>query len=283
MADLPKFILSVIEKRRERLRVVFREVCGQPVTLTSFNRLVRRLQPRTGASRDTLTESLRHIIGQTLTDGDVLKLAWRLAANTDRLLAGEPVRQWTTQHADEWVPLQVTEVRPAKNRRGLSGYQLTCRVLAGTPCPMLLRVFWKPGLAGAISRRVGFTWSSGLYPYHRATEFTGLRFLGKIEAERSQREPQFFEVACPPSLISWNRKNVLTYRARQPGPLGCPQQFRHDCHRCAIGYLACPGGTHAHTFEVGECGTCGNKDAMFDTDLSSEVCRDCAVRAILKA
>ena len=280
--DLPRFNLSLIERRRDRLYTeVFEPRCGRNVDASELQNLLRGVQRVLPRVRDGLFESLRALAGHVLTPTTALRTAWLLAGNVDLLQAGTPVRDWTVQVADEWVPLQVLAAQPAKNRKGFHGTAYTFRVLAGTPCPSKIQAFWKPGLVNAIQRRLGFTVPTGRYPFHRPVELVGLRFLGQIQAAWSQRGPRVFEINCPSAMAKWNRTQVLAYRSRHPDSPGCPRTWRHDCYRCAVGYFECPAGVHSQTYQVGDCTACGTVETVFDPAMSREVCRSCAIRSRL--
>lgn len=80
--------------------------------------------------------------------------------------------------------------------RGKMGYNVTFRILAGTPAPLAIEKFWSTRVMHALSRRVGFSWSDGNRPDRHPTEFSQLRLLGLIEAARSVERPFFHKVDC---------------------------------------------------------------------------------------
>ena len=213
-----------------------------------------------GISVDTIYETVRQLLSLVLTDKTTKPWAWRLAANIPRLRQRQVVRPWTIQHGDEWVPMQVLHVVPAKNYAKRAGYMLTLRALAGSPAPMTIEKFWTRTIMHVLSRRMGFSKREGKRPFQDPVEFTNLRFCGRIEAARSTEKPFFHQVECTPSFLEWNKRLCdLRYKLKTP----CPQGWRHPCHHCIIGYDQCPAGTHFRTYVTAECSLCG-KEAAFE-------------------
>lgn len=230
-----------------------------------------------GATYDAVFESVRYLAGRRLEPLEAYRLAWRLAGNIPTLRTGRSVLPWAIQQEDEWVPLEATRAVLSKDYRGRPGYDFVFRVLAGSPCPMKIRAFWRSGVAHYVSRQVGFSAPWGKYPFARATQLVGLRLIGRIEAERSSVRPEFHEIECPQSMGNWNRINVLRLRLRVDGER-CPRGWPHACHRCALGYDQCPAATHYRTYEKGSCEGCMLPDQLFDPEDPSPHCNSCARR-----
>lgn len=273
--DLPVFNLGNVERLRDRLVTsVFADWYGRtPVggDLPELVRAVRAALPN-GIAYDAVFESMRYVAGQQLTPLACLELAWRLAGNIPRLREGRPAPPWASQPEDEWVPVSVCRCLPRRNHRHKLGYHYTFRVLAGTPCPMVIYNFWAETAVRVVSRAIGFTPPWGKYPLQRGPQFVGLRMLVKIEAQRSMHTPTFFEVRCPQSLFRWNRQNVLKLRFRDG--MTCPRGWTHACHQCVIGYRECPAGTHRENYTRGFCDKCG-QHGFFDPDRRTDHCIQC--------
>lgn len=282
-ANLPSFSISAIERKREQLfDQVLRDLVGVTISGDTVHRLVDAICERLPdtCQRGAVFESARLLAGRTLTSADAFKFAWRLAGNLPRLRNGLPVGEWAPQLQDEWVPVEVLAAWPGKNRQDEHGDDFLLHVLAGTPAASKVRLFWKTGAVHMVARRVGFSSRRGHYRFTTSAQLVGLRFLAKVSAAKSTTTPSLYEVACPPSLVSWNRQHVLNLRLR----IGerCPRNYTHECHRCAIGYDQCAAATHYRTYTVGECNGCNKSDAVFDPEMSQLHCRNCFLAQRMK-
>jgi len=274
MSDLPSFNLYEIERRRGVIVAnALSTRVGQPVEVNPLVAALLASLP-SGISRDAVFESARYLAGQSLTQQEAFRLAWRLAGNLSTLKEGRPVPPWSSQRADEWVPLQVLRVRKMRNSKDRIGFDATLCVLAGTPCPMKVNAFWSQRASRMVASQVGFSRPYHDYPFRRASELVGLRLLGKIEAARSSTRPEFHEIGCPQSMINWNRTNILKLRKRVNGTK-CPRGFIHQCWQCAYGYDQCDAGTHYRTYEIGDCPGCNKTDVLFDPEEPSPNCIEC--------
>ncbi len=276
----PSFNIPGILGLRNRL---LDEVCAahfncslEGAELEAFVSRLRRILPG-GISRDVLFESARQLAGIELTPNRALRFCWQLAGNLPRLRAGRAVVEWHNQEQDEWVPLQVIAADIRRNRKDEIGYELRFRVLAGTPCPLVLIRFWSKRFCYLLGRRVGFTAPRQNMPFTDGRQFVNLRLLGRIEAAKSSPQPTFFEVNCPPSCFDYNRALLRKRMHLEP----CPNGWRHPCHRCAVGYLECPAATHEQTYEERFCEGC-SKPAAFDPGATTPHCVSCTERENLR-
>ncbi len=281
MSDVPSFNIHEIERRRDVLvRNALQPRVGQAVQLNSLVAALRASLPA-DIPRDAVFESARYLAGETLTNHEALRIAWRLAGNLPALKAGRPVPPWSTQRVDEWVPLHVLRIIKTRNSRDKVGFEATCCVIAGSPCPMKISTFWSQRAVRMVAGQIGFSRPWGKYPFHRAADLVGLRLLGLLEAGRSRTRPEFHEISCPQSMINWNREHVLRLRLRVDG-LRCPHGYIHKCWQCVVGYDQCYAGTHHRTYEIGQCPCCGNPDALFDPEETSPNCLDCLAQIRLR-
>ena len=278
----PSFNINEIERRRGRIVTqVLNNYVGQPISdLDVFTRELQRTLPN-GISFDTLFESVRNLAGVSLTRQSAVRLAWRLSGNLKLLKAGTAVPPWTTQFCDEWVPLQILRIERTRNSYNKVGYNASCRVLAGTPATMKIQHFWNVKATSAIACKIGFSQPWGKYPFKGGYSMVGLRILGLIEARRSRSQPSFFQVSCPASMLKWNRDNVLKLRCRADG-LRCPNNYRHECTKCAIGYDRCPAGTHFRTYRIGTCSRCATENSLFDPEDIMPDCVECMRKERMK-
>lgn len=279
--DVPRFNLRGIEKLRDKLNTeVFLPLSGHVVNVDFLAQRLLAFLP-SGITYDTVFESVRVLAGSRLTDNDGIVTAWRLAGNVNRLKQGYPVNAWTSQEFDEWVPVQVLRMQKTRNRYNKVGYDATLRVLAGTPCAMKIYTFWTQTALPIVAGKIGFSPSYGKYPFSGGAEFVNLQFLVRIEAERSQVQPRFFEVSCSNSMITRNRRDILKLRMRLDGH-NCPLSFSHDCWQCAVGYERCTAGTHYRTYVQQPCMRCGKSDVLHDPEDTSTYCIKCAMAERMK-
>lgn len=260
--------ISRIFKQRDKLFLTIRPYIEIKLVADTFQDFVTdlyRVLPN-HVSHDALFESCRLLAGEKLNRKTAAEFAWLLAGNIDLLISGVPVARWTRQISDEWVPVQVVRVDPAK-RRAKSGYVFQCRALAGSYCPHVFDQFLSRGSCAAISRIVGFSKSR---PYTTAAHFTNLRFWAFIEAHRSTEGLHFQQVDCAPAMLSRNRK-IIGLRTRA---IPCPRAFEHPCEFCVLGVDSCLGSIFQKQLELLPCDKCGT-DSYFDVTRSSDMCLAC--------
>lgn len=281
MSGLPTFYLKTVEAKRDRLlSAVFAPLYGQVPDIPELTSRILQRMP-TGVTQDAVFESVRYLAGEPLERLEAIKLAWRLAGNISTLKANKPVQPWTFQRWDEWVPVQVLRVQRERDQKNRVGYSARLRVLAGTPCPNIITCFWTRAATYAVAPTMGFSQSWGKYPFHHQEDLVGLRFLARIESARSRNQPVFHEIACPGSMVAYNRDEVLKLRLRVDRE--CPRKYVHACARCVVGYDQCPAGTHQITYEIGHCDGCSNSRALFDPEDDMENCIVCNSNERLKS
>ena len=242
-----------------------------------FDALVRalaRLLP-TGIRQSTVRDSVLGLLGEELTPALLGETAWRLAGNTHTLRRHVAVHPWRRQEEPEWAPVQFLGAKrqhsPGRPARIL--YDL--RVLAGSPCPMIIQRAWKPEVLRFLARRFGFSDASGSRPYRNYREFVQLRCVVMFEPRMSQGKPGFYHLEVEPADLKHNRR-ILALRNRQG--FRCPENYLHHCHLCEIGYEHCPAGTHLRTYYEDLCPKC-KKTAPFDpARVGLDICVNCQDR-----
>ena len=267
MSDLPKIPLHLILPLRDKLfRKVFSQRTGQTIAGDIFDQLVRHTRQEIPGqvTSDAIRESLRFLTGTELTRQVAYSTAWRLAANTDKLKAGQPAPPWVCQRQSEWAAIEILSCKRDRNRYDKHGYRFKVRFLSGEAAGLETSCFWDFRIAKMAGRAAGFSFnpSSG-YKFVHPSQLVGLRLFVFIEATRSTNVPYFFQFDCPGTLVSWNRKNVLQTRLRLNGNK-CPREFTHACHVCAIGRSECAFATHDYTYYADFCNKCQKNGQAFD-------------------
>jgi hypothetical protein len=282
--------IDQILRERDRLTAILRHECeGREVKGALFQQVVAILCEELPASvhYPTLYDSLRGLLGTFPTAKSLGDLSHRLAGNLENLKARRVVTAWTLQRHWEWVPLSIVRVRRARSTVGRIGAIVTFKVLAGTPCPLLIERFWSLRQCAYMARHMGFSRPApprartpAPYPYSAPEQLVTMRLYGLIDPHKSSPAvgPVFDKVRFPQSLLSFNREQ-LKHRNRGKG-YACPKGFPLTvlCHHCFVGYDNCRAGCHPRTYETRECPGC-KKEAPFDPDAHGPHCVNCVIRA----
>lgn len=269
-----KFNWHHIKNRRNNIAAFLcRNYVGRPIVGEDVNEISNHLLsvlPGT-VSPSAVYETVRLIAGESFSTVNAQEFAWRVAGNVDTLIAGSPVVSWTRQIADEIVPVRVEAISFSK-RRNDSGFLFRCRVLAGSPCPMVFPQFLSTRSCSAISHAVGFSHTSwGPFPYAGVTDhFVNMVFFAHIVADRSRETPWFREVSASSSMLKAN-KELLSVRCRTKA---CPLGYSHACAQCPLGYLDCGYAVHKTSYVSQFCRVCG-KESLFDPSVASTSCLAC--------
>lgn len=268
-----KFSYASVLSRRDRLfsraikTYVDTKIVGDTV-YDLYKDLLAALPEK--VSQSAVFDSIRIYAGTDLSLPEAKALAWRLAGNIDRLVAGEPVVPWSGQIGDERVPVIIEDVRPF-TKKDAPGVLLQCRAVAGSPCPMSFKQFMSSASCSAIARTLGFSASWGPYPYSTPLHLSRLLFFAHVEAEKSRTTPVFTTVSASSSMVKLNREKIeIRCRARP-----CPFGYEHPCASCWIGQDRCPASVHSRTFISKHCLHC-NSDRFFDPAVKSDKCIQCS-------
>lgn len=264
-----RFNLARMFRLREKLFLAFKPFIGTQIVGQTLRDLFEdglKALPPTVAS-DAFFESVCALAGQELTRQLALDFAGRIAGNVGMLINSLPVFPWTRQIRDEWVPVQVVRVDPAR-RNNRDGFIFHCRALAGTPCGMLFEQFLSRGSCAAIAHVVGF---SRTMPYSTAQHFANLRMWVEVEAAKSAESPHFQQVDCTAAMKAYNKK-LIGIRTRA---VPCPRNFAHPCEHCELGYADCPAAVFPLRLEKKLCPSC-EQEAYFDPARNTAVCMGCA-------
>lgn len=250
--------------------------CGCPLEGAAFDTFVNSLSAELphNLPHAAVYQSARIVMGKVLDHNDLRAFAWRLAGNLDVLRKNEPVIPWTFQPEPELMPVQVLDHEYAQTAKHKPAARYRLRVLAGRACPMIIHKSWAKDFVRYLASHVmGFSKPWGDFPFKDTAELVRLRFLVMIDPEFCRDEqPGFDQVAESSSCRAWNR-DIMKQRARVSAP--CPQDFKHPCHKCPVGYDKCPAGTHPRTYVVQTCATCGC-EAPHDAARQGAPCLSCA-------
>lgn len=236
---------------------------------------------------ETFRESVLYLAGEKLREPMVDVLAQRLAGNVLRLRHHIPVKPWTSQKHPEWVPVQAIAVqRVPDDRQGVSA-RLTLKILAGTPCPAVVRVKWSLKRCRVIAREIGFR-QYGVrkddpppFPYTVPEELTSMRWEMLVDPDQSDPDPFLTEIRYKPALQTWN-KAQLKRRMRIGFDCMAGHPLSFPCSQCVIGYLTCPAGTHRNNWRIRSCPECDEPEAFWDMDLCKSSCIRCYIRDLYR-
>lgn len=274
-------------RRRKALAELMPAFAGQVLDLGRFQAFVaalRRLLP--GAiSYATLEESVQGLAGNLLTVPRLTDLVQRLTGNLYRLQAGRAVPPWSpAAQRTEWVPVQIMGAKWARNSKQRLGVRLTCKVLAGGPCPGFCHRWWSLQQCRYVARDLGFSrppspksWIPIRYPYTTPEELVTMRCYVLVEPRLCSGDgPGFRHIQVTPDTRRWNREQ-LQYRARRDEAHACPQEQPDGlpCWRCPFGFVTCRAATHRENYRTGLCTSCGDKEADFDPSWSTTLCVAC--------
>jgi len=237
---------------------------------------------------EVVKESLWLLAGQQITNENLDNTCWRLAGNLNRLRRKITVLPWTRQEVCEWVPVQVFSTIVKRNKYDKLGVNIRLRILAGSPCPMLMTVFWSRPFCRFLSNMFGFakfapSETSERLPrniYTDPCELVTLRFQVLIDPKKcTALEPGFERIRCPSALLQYNKRQLKFRDRLDPGfecRFGQPQSL--PCRKCNHGFVSCPGGCHKLDYIIGNCIGCGRDNVWFDPEQSTLLCVDCIYR-----
>ena len=224
-----------------------------------------------GARYADIFEACSYIQSKELTKLLIFELAWRIAGNWEQFKVNKVVYPWLGQGAKEWVPVQVMKAVKTKLTSGECGWAYKLRILAGSPCPLVIWKSWSYKACNYIASKIGFTPTWDKYPFREGSELTSLRFQVEIDPKYCRNgKPGFNNIQSTPSLEKWNR-TVLKARAHIDPP--CPYGFTHFCYQCPVGYKDCLAGTHVATYVKQFCQIC-NAETWHDPE-ADNVCVSC--------
>lgn len=286
LPPVPRVDIARVLKLRDRLAAFLTaaERVDRPAG-AEFAALVKgvdRILPNSVPGR-VLVDMLTPLAGAPGTPEAAVALAWRIAANVDRLKTGRVVLHdtWTTEA--HWAAVQITSVRPLvvfpddKEKRQTGGH-INLAVLAGLSAPLAFRKFWSRDMFRYAGGQLGFSAPWGKTPQSDEREFVNFRMFVYIDpAMVRDGRPNFRHLFVTPSMYQWNR-DLIKMRTRDQFP--CPRRYplEQPCYSCPAGMDECPAACHALSFVGRPCPKCGRAAAWFDPDPNGphpEICASC--------
>lgn len=273
--DLPKYSVNSILNNSDTLGESLQRFAGVPLVGTTYSELCKIVYNHFIKATDyTCAElSCRHVIGKTLSPSDISAFSWRLCGNIEELKNFRPVRPWSGQYLDEWMPLEVVDVVSTQNTK--PSYSFTFRILAGSGASMLCKKVWTKKFCYFVSKQFGFTRADKKYPLKIVNQFVGMRLLGQFLAGQATTEtgPVFDKVHISSGMLGFN-KILLSKRAKTYPGFQCPIGHTYNCAFCHIGYDQCELSTHPRTYVNRFCEFC-EEMAWFDPKTVSRKCVNC--------
>ncbi len=235
--ECPSFGLRNVFKRRNKITKILLDYVDTRLSADLLVEIIPRITKQLPKVEPiTVENSLRTTIDAILTQPKITEIAWRFAGNLPTLQDGRSVFPWIHQKHIEWVPVSILETKKSANADKII---VTMRILAGTPCPMLIVYNWKEGNIRYISRLVGFASDRQSRPLVHYSNITGMLFCGCLLPTLSANQPTFptESIYCSPSMLE-NNKKLIDSRNRRITP--CPFSMNCDCYRCHVGLDKCP-------------------------------------------
>lgn len=258
-------------KRRDKLTAKTSDFLGHKLVAETYHAFVDRLHANLPdlILRQTVHESVKHLLKKELTAELLFSVAWRLAGNLDKLLEQQPVSEWNGQKEFEWIPTQVCEVQTVR-RFGQLVNLLTFQSLGGSVVPLQLTQTWSfkktnylavyknlSGYGFGFSRsRIngrGEQQCAGLY--RNPSQFYGLRCFLLLDPARSQPDPFAIEVGHTNATTHYN-KRLIEGRDRSRTPCIQGLSASLECYACPYGVDRCVLATHEATYSRGTCPKC---------------------------
>ena len=259
------------------------ELAFDLMTESIWNVLPKRI------NKGHITESLWHLAGNPITALELTTTCWRIAGNLNSLAAG-PVTPWAKQSRLEWVPVQINAVK-AKRTQYNVGYELRFRVLAGSPCPVIITKFWSSRFCAYIAKNIGFSRrpppdradSVARAQYVDARELVTMRLEVLVDPKLcTGRVPGFEKLRCVKGLLNYNRRQIK-FRDRLAEGFECRFGFPDTlpCRQCVKGFESCPAGCHRKDYVQRPCPICNVDDAWFDPESASRCCVGCTYKTAM--
>lgn len=269
---------------------IAQELGGETLVGARFDRMVsiaREVLPGTIPGR-AIEDTFRVLAGKPLDPVTLDATCWRAAGNMPVLRRGKGVLPWRVQRYYEWVPLQILGCRQSRGPRERIGARYSFRVMAGTPCPLVLTKWWSREFCRFRANDFGFSRPArgsqpASHPYAAQDQLVGLRVYALIEPKLCAQEPGFRALGWPPSVHDWNLELIRRRLRVDPG-YTCPKKLpaTFPCHKCPAGYISCPAGTHRQNWVQKPCEACQRPLAWFDPETAADVCVDCTVKAVYR-
>ena len=296
-AQHQRFPLNAVLKRKDSLVKAGQSFVGQKLEREVFDSFVHDIWQTLpeAVCRTVCWDSVRGLVGSTLSADVLEQTAWRLAGNLEELKSRKPVPVWARQALPTWSPAEIESVkaRPGGRRKRQPGYELSFRLLSGFCCGLVATQWWSSKKFSFLARykntkghsfgftrptRQSLTALPSKWPYHHPMQFVGLRCLVLIDPSLCIEGPGFHEIDFVSVTSTWNRK-IHQSRARIDKDHVCPHGLgssaQQPCHSCPIGKRSCPMAVHPQTWTLKECRRCNQTHWHDPVEDGGKVCRGC--------
>jgi hypothetical protein len=188
-------------------RGILSGLAGSVLTAEKATDLVSRLIARMGLSGGgqivALTDTINKDLGRRLNLEDTRRMAWQLAANEHRLLAGVSLSAFTGVTDPEWIPFEILSVGHAVRFGHLLAI-LGLLVIGGRSAGHLIKKCTPVGCLTYMAYQLGF---SRRHRYVDPSDLVDLQFYGWVTP--STKEDLSFEAYACSSRILTRNKNLI--------------------------------------------------------------------------
>lgn len=253
---------------------------GTVIDEQAIRRIVEIVCAHLLAERTVIQLSLLEWLGRTLSRKDARTLAWRMAANKDRIRRGEAINSTSVYRYRGPCVIRVIEANAGRHatRAGKvrSGARVLLELQTGPGAGMRVVKFWSNNLCSRIARNEGL-WPRKL-PLPNVMLLYGAYFVTTIEPHPSGEERIVIgQVLIKSPMVARNRKlRNMRFRRKFECPIGRRTFEGLPCYRCPVGADRCRAATHASTYIAKPCLRCHRY--AYHVTQSSVDCINCSTR-----
>lgn len=237
--DLEKLSCAQLDLLR-----MFRRFDGESLTLQLCQRIAHNLHFALDVPPNSVYQTLVQYEGTELTGEWPALLAQQLVARQEELVEGL-LQLYTRPVRDEWVALEITEVRESLWRDEHPGIEMGFLCLTGHPAGHRIRKNFPERWSDWLAYQLGFS-RRVQYDYD-ISKFVGLRLYGFLKANLEDSSALDFEDWRVPAKVLQQNKLVIYKRMRfdvephlQTDKYSCPFDYEHYCSECQRGFWECP-------------------------------------------
>lgn len=214
LPKIPKWNLDKVEaKAKEAYKGPLRVYKTIPLDREVRKSLVESLLEAMGLKEHkkaglAALETLLPFDGQRITDGLARTLAYQIAANSQQIREGVPIKKFTGVAVPQWVPMEILGFTPAqRGTKTLANVHLL--VLDGPFAGFEATRVMPIGFLFVFANDLGF---SRKRPYEEPKDLIGFRFAAWVEPSSSE-DLQFDKYWLTPGI---ERYNTALVKSRKP-------------------------------------------------------------------